>query len=184
MLQRQWQTEWLLYEKVEFDGVNKLVIVHPDTTTLDIRRDVYSAWVRWVQRSPWAIQAMRVSGGDAIPGGETGLTFFMTNGWKLVYNPNVVAVSGVLYSDDYSTAFWSESGSPIYPATVSALVNSAVIYQNVVTEIPASPEAIWAHTSRTLTDGAAPTASEVASAVWTHSFTSKLLTVAKFLGIK
>jgi hypothetical protein len=38
-----------------------------------------------------------------------------------------------LYSDDYATAFWSEEGSPIYPATVSSLVNSAVSYQNVVT---------------------------------------------------
>jgi hypothetical protein len=59
---------------------------------------------------------------------------FLINGWKLCYNPNNVAVAGVLFSEDYDTAYWSEDATdPIYPATVSSLVNSAVSYQNVVT---------------------------------------------------
>tara|TARA_R110000772_G_scaffold8737_2_gene28940 strand:- start:14467 stop:15084 length:618 start_codon:yes stop_codon:yes gene_type:complete len=145
VLQKFWQTEWLLYEKVEFDGINNVIIVHPDVTVLDIRTDVYSAWVRWVQRAPNFLPAMRASGADIIPNGETGLTFFMTNGWKLIYNPSVVAVSGVLYSDNYDTPYWSAEGNPIYPATVSALVNSAVTTQNVVTGTALTASEMWSH---------------------------------------
>lgn len=128
-----WGEEWALTEKVSFNGTTRTIRVNSGVSALDIRADVYSAWVRWVQREPWAYQAMRFSGADQIPNGETGVTFFLINNWKLTYDPNIVAVSGVLYSDNYPTAFWSEEGSPIYPATVSSLVNSAVSYQNVVT---------------------------------------------------
>jgi hypothetical protein len=126
--------EWALDEKVSFDGTRKFITVNSGVTSLSIRDDLYSAWVRYTEREPWASAAMRFSGGDPIPGGETGVTFFLTNGWKLRYDPTVVAVAGVMYSDDYDTAYWSLDGeSPVYPATVAALVNSAVSYQNVVT---------------------------------------------------
>ncbi len=130
-----WGEEWALEEKVSFNGVTKRITVNEGVTEIDIRTDVYSAWVRWVVREANSrfLQAMRYSGGDPVPGGETGVTFFLMNGWKLVYDPNKVAVSGVLYSEDYGTAYWSAQDLPIYPATVSALVNSAVSYQNVVT---------------------------------------------------
>lgn len=126
-------TQWALEEKVSFDGTAKTITVHSDVTTLSIRDDVYNAWVRWAEREPWALRAMRFSGADPIPGGETGVTFFTINGWKLVYDPNVVAISGVLYSEDYPTPYYNAAGNPLFPATVSSLVNSAVSYQNVVT---------------------------------------------------
>jgi hypothetical protein len=213
VIHNYWQTEWLLYEKVEFDGINKRIIVHPDVASLDIRSDVYSAWVRWVQRSPWAVQAMRVSGADLIPGGETGLTFFTSNGWKLVYDPAVVAVSGVLYSDDYATPYWSSEGKPLFPATVSALVNSATTVQNIVTGTAATPEetaaAVWTAVARTLTESASltpeqvaklmsiPTEQEIAAAMLAEPMPAtpvvgsfgefikkKMLTVSKFIGLK
>lgn len=135
-----WGEEWALNEKVSFNGVTKQITVNAGVTTLDLRTDVYSAWVRWVTREANLrfAPAMRGVGADPIPGGETGVTLFLINGWKLVYDPNTVAVSGVLYSEDYDTAFWSASGSPIYPAKVSALVNNAVSYQNIVSGDPAS----------------------------------------------
>lgn len=48
---------------------------------------------------------------------------------------------------------------------------------------------VWANPTRTLTSGgggggSAPTAEENANAVWQHSFVAKLLTVAKYLGLK
>lgn len=127
--------EWSLAEKVSFNGVTKRITVNAGVTTLDIREDVYSAWVRWLELDDNARfrLAMRVSGFDPIPGGFTGATYFMINNWKLEYDPNVVAVAGVLYSDDYATPYWSAADQPIYPATVSSLVNSAVVTQNVVT---------------------------------------------------
>lgn len=130
-----WGVEWALTEKVSFNGALKMIKVNSGVTALDIRADVYPAWVRWVSREENArfFQAMRYSGGDPIPGGETGVTFFLMNGWKLVYDPNTVAVAGVLYSENYATPFWNSDGNPVYPATVASLVNSSVSYQNVVT---------------------------------------------------
>lgn len=127
-------TEWTLNEKVSFNGVTKRITVNSGVTTLDIRDDVYSAWVRWVELDDNARfrLAMRVSGFDPIPGGFTGATYFMINGWKLEYDANVVAIAGVLYSDDYATPYWSSADDPIYPATVSSLVNTAVSTQNIV----------------------------------------------------
>lgn len=130
-----WGVEWALTEKVSFNGTTKRIKVNAGVTTLDVQTDVYSAWVRWTEREDNAkyLPAMRYSGLDPIPGGRTGGTFFMINGWKLEFDPTAVAVAGVLYSEDYDTAYWSATDSPIYPATVAALVNAAVVTQNVVT---------------------------------------------------
>ena len=130
--------EWGLAEKVSFNGVTKRITVNSGVTSLSIRNDVYSAWIRWLEREDNArfLQAIRFSGADPIPGGETGVTFFLTNGWKLVYDPNTVAINGVLYSDNFATPYWSAADQPILPATVAALVNSAVSVQNVVTGDP------------------------------------------------
>lgn len=149
-------TEWAFAEKVSFNGVTKRITVNAGVTTLDIRDDVYSAWIRWLELDDNArfSLAMRVSGFDPIPGGFTGATYFMTNGWKLEYDPNAVAINGVLYSDNYATPYWSSSDQPLFPATVSSLVNSAVITQNVVTgDVGTVAEDVWTHATRTLTAG-------------------------------
>lgn len=116
---------------------------------------------------------------------------FTPNGWKLVYDPNIVAVTGVLYSSDYDTPYWNAAGLPLYPATVSSLVNSAVSVQNVVSGTALTEEqtanAVWAKilasglsanttTSNILTIVSTPvtpppeppTPEEIATAVWEH----------------
>lgn len=197
-----WGAEWELAEKVSFNGTTKQITVNAGVTALDIRTEVYSAWIRWVAREENSrfLPAMRVSGADPIPGGETGATFFLQSGWKLVYNPNTVAVAGVLYSADYGTAYWSSEGLPIYPATVSALVNSAVSVQNVVTGTASTPAEIAAQVraelALELSRVDAPV-SQVPTNVWSFtvaSLTDKttiggfinkaLLTTAKFIGLK
>ena len=169
-----WQAhgeEWLLYEKVSFDGPAKRIIVNENVTSLSIRDDVYSAWVRWIERDDNAkfLPAMRYSGGDPIPGGETGVTFFLSNNWKLQYDANSVAIAGVLYSDNYATPYWSAADQPIFPATVSALVNSAVSYQNVVTGTALTAEqtaaAVWTAATRTLTESLDPTVAQIVAAL-------------------
>ena len=176
-----WGVEWALDEKVSFNGTTKRITVNDGVTSLDIRNDVYPAWVRWTERESWASPAMRFSGADPIPGGETGVTFFLINDWKLCYDPNTVAVSGVLYSEDYATAFWSlDSLRPIYPATVSSLVNSAVSVQNVVTGTALTAEqtanAVWQAAARTLTASLDPNASQIAAAVLAEILASTLPT--------
>ncbi len=164
-----WGEQWALEEKVSFDGAARTITVHSGVTALSIRDDVYNAWVRWEEREPWALLAMRFSGADPIPGGETGITFFLINGWKLIYDPNVVAVSGVLYSEDYATPYWNAAGSPVYPATVSSLVNSAVSYQNVVTGTALTPEqtasAVWTAAQRSLTESLDPSLVQIVASV-------------------
>lgn len=163
--------EWALAEKVSFNGTTKRITVNAGVTALDIREDVYSAWVRWVELDDNARfrLAMRVSGFDPIPGGFTGATYFMTNGWKLEYDPNTVAIAGVLYSDDYATPYWSVADQPIYPATVSSLVNSAVVTQNVVTGTALTPEqtaaAVWSAATRTLTASLDPNVAQIVAAL-------------------
>jgi hypothetical protein len=132
--------EWALEEKVSFNGVTKRITVNEGVTALDIREDVYSAWIRWIEREDNARFriAMRQTGFDVIPGGYTGASYFLTNGWKLEYDANIVAVTGVLYSDDYATPFWSSTDQPVYPATVSSLVNTALTTQNIISGDTAS----------------------------------------------
>ena len=157
MLWAAWADEWALVEPVSFDGRGRAIVVNAGVDSVSVQT-VYSAWKRWMQREQNAMYplAMRAVGGDPIPGGVTGSTYFMVNGWRLLYDPNTVAVAGVLYSEDYDTAFWSVDGTaPIYPATVSSLVNQAVSVQNVVTGTALTPEqtaaAVWGATTRTLT---------------------------------
>ena len=162
-----WVPDWSLGNKVDFDGINKIIFVHPEVTALDIRSEVYSAWVDWVvlRDNTKFLPAIRYTGFDPIGGGQyTGDSYFLINGWKLSVDLAKVRVTGVLFSDDYDTAYYTVSGAAQYPATVASLVNTVTISIPSVV-VP-------------------PTAIENANAVWSHSFTSRLLTVAKFLGLK
>lgn len=175
-----WSEDWALGSKVDFDGINKIIYVHPEVTALDIRSEVYSAWIDWVvlRDNIKFLPAMRYTGFDPIGGGAyTGDSYFLINGWKLSIDLAKVRVTGVLFSDDYDTPYYTPSMVAQYPATVAALVNTI--------SVPAAitPAELWAYNNRALTV-APPTAQEVADATWAHSFANKLLTVAKFLGLK
>jgi len=176
-----WSPDWALYNKVDFDGVNKIIYVNPEVTELDIRFDVYSAWVDWViLRDNAKFQpAIRVTGYDPIGGGQyTGDTYFLTNGWKLSVDLSKVRVTGVLYSDDYPTAYYTPNLFAQFPATVATVVNTVNVGASNVTAAE-----LWAYNNRSLSV-APPTSAEVANTVWTHPFVAKLLTVAKYLGLK
>lgn len=155
-------------EKVIFDGVLKTITVTPETTELDIRADLYSAWVWWtsLRDNSKYLYAMRYSGIDPIGTGTyTGDIYFLKNNWKLILDLTKVRVSGVLYSEDYATAYYDANLNLQYPATVAALVNTVTVTQNVVTG--------------DISD--VPTAEQNAVATWNNS---KALTVPKFLGLK
>ena len=169
---------WQLKSKVTFDGINRIAYVNPEVTLLDIRKDVWSRWVDWraLPDNDKFFRAMRRTGLDPIPGGTTGDVYFLINNWKLVIDLNKVKVTGVLYSDNFDTAYYSSNLSPLYPAVVSSVVNSVTVTVPVVT-------------------GTVPTPAEISTAVWETPVTSvpgsfgemvskKLLTVAKFLGLK
>jgi hypothetical protein len=176
-----WSPDWSLNNKVDFDGITKIIYVHPEVTSLDVRADVYSAWIDWVVLRDNAkfLPAIRYTGYDPIGGGQyTGDSYFLTNGWKLSVDLAKVRVTGVLFSDDYATAYYTGSLQAQYPATVSSLVNTVTVAGGAATA-----EDIWNYSNKALTV-TPPTAAQTADAVWAHSFANKLLTVAKFLGLK
>ena len=114
-------------QKCVFDGPNKLIIVSDGVTELDIKQDVYSDWKEWVQYGDNSkfLAAIRSTGGDPIAGTTTftGDVYFLINGWKLVINLTKVAVTGVLYSDDFNTAYYTPELVAQFPVRVSAIVN-------------------------------------------------------------
>jgi hypothetical protein len=122
-----------------FDGYGRFVFVSTALARMDVA-ELYSRWIDWLgeidaagdNSYKWPL-AMRYSGKDPIPGGFTGSTFFMTNGWRVRFNPNTTAVDGVLFSEDFDTAYWDLQRQPVYPVTVSAVVNQVTTTQNVVT---------------------------------------------------
>ena len=122
-----WAQDWKLLDKVEFDGINRIIYVHPEVTTLDIRQDVYTSWLDWVRLRDNLkfLQAIRVTGLDSIGNGAyTGDVYFLVNGWKLSVDLQKVKVTGVLYSDDYDTAYYSTQLVAQYPVRVSSIVNT------------------------------------------------------------
>jgi len=118
--------EWQLYHKVTFDGPNRLIIVNPYETEIDVKIDIYSAWKRWVQLYDYAKfePALRNIGGDSIGSGLfAGDLYFTINNWQ-VYINHSVNVNGVIFSDDYDTPFLYPSGTSLVTNRVSQLVQT------------------------------------------------------------
>lgn len=108
---------WTLFHNVIFDGPNKLILVREGLRTLDIKRDVYSAWKEYLvvlgllglhPENAGFLQAIRAIGGDPTVGAaQIGSTFFLTNGWKIKPVPGNyrLIVNGNLFSEDGSDPF-------------------------------------------------------------------------------
>lgn len=125
---------WQLYHKVTFDGYNKIIFVNPGVTELDIQKDVYSSWKEWVsviqENGRW-LPGVRTVGGDPTIAGEfAGDIYFLINGWKLYLDITKVKITGVLFSDDFDTAYYNLDGAPQFPAKVSSVVTGAAQIAN------------------------------------------------------
>lgn len=162
--------------KLSFDGSTKTITVLPGVATLSIRDDLWTEWITWQELNTHWPLAMRYSGLDPIPGGESGGIFFLMNGWKLVIDFTQTAVFGVLYSDNYNTAYWNSNGLAQYPAMVSALVN------NVVISTPVIQQADPTQVANAIMDSPIGTTRPVGSLG--EFLVKKVLTIAKFIGLK
>jgi hypothetical protein len=157
-----WGADWVLNDKVSFDGINKIIYVHEDVTEFNIRTDLYTSWVDWVALYDHTkfLPAIRVTGLDPIGGGVyTGDVYFLINGWKLAINLQTVKVNGVLFSDDYDTAYYTLGLVAQYPATVSSLVTTVETGGGG----GATPAEVWSYNNRSLTTAfpTAPTAVQI-----------------------
>ena len=156
---------WSIDHSVTFDGERKLIIVNPNVTELSIKTDVYSSWKEWVlvRDNLKFLSAIRTTGGDPIGNSQyTGDVYFLINGWKLLIDIRKTKVSGVLFSDDYDSAYYDlESSNIIYPAKVSSIVNT------VVSSTSVSAADIWSYQNRALSQSI-PTSNEIAQQVRTE----------------
>tara|TARA_R110000868_G_scaffold36278_11_gene128881 strand:+ start:1706 stop:2344 length:639 start_codon:yes stop_codon:yes gene_type:complete len=121
--------QWTDDDKVAFDGDLKLIYVLDGTTTLDIRADVWSAWVRWQERYQDEVfnLAMRRTGLETTPVGPTGDAYFLTNNWRLVVDFSKVRITGVLFSDNYDSAYFTPTLTLQYAAEIATIVNTVEI---------------------------------------------------------
>ena len=141
---------WGLYNKVTFDGPNRLILVNQGETILDFRADVYSAWKKWLmlenhKQNAAFPQAMRSVGGDPIPGGNLGSTFFLMNGWKIRTweGDHILTINGNFYTEDGSDPF------------IPTLERWNITIRNNVSSLPQTSQG----------GGTFPTATEIATEV-------------------
>jgi hypothetical protein len=147
---------WELYQKITFDPELRLIYVNEGVTSLDIRTEVYSAWKDWFKladNSGAAPPALRTIGGDDTTGNErAGDIYFLINNWRIVYDPRLVQVTGVLFSDDYDTPWLAQNGetrgtsgdeyNPVYPAVVASLVTTIKV-QDGFPQAAEIADAVW-----------------------------------------
>jgi hypothetical protein len=134
------QDYWLLFLKVSFDGVTKLITVNSNESVIDVKEDLYSAWKRWIQTRDNLkyIAAMRTVGGDPTTAGEfLGATFFVTNGWRIVLT-NATTIEGNIFSDDFDTPYLAEEGVVIAYSKVSNLIDQVAPTTETLTEVATS----------------------------------------------
>lgn len=148
-----------------FDPIAKRIIL--DTTAITAG-EIWIAWIDWVAASDNSkyLPALKQVGGDELGSGLAIPPYiFLLNGWRVrpMEANHTLIITGNLFVDG--------GGIPL----VQTLGTYNVSAQFTV---PVQAQAI-------LTGGTSgPTATEVANQVWAHSFVNKLLTVAKFLGLK
>ena len=149
--------------KVTFDGPNKLIIVNFGETELDVAIDLYSDWKEWVVLADNAkyLQAMYTTGGDPTVGSKTiAPYFFLMNGWKIRPHEadHQLTLTGNLFVDDTGTY-----GGNYFVPTLGSY--------NVTTTILITSDAVGITTG----GGTAPSANEVAAAVWNKLLAAHLI---------
>jgi hypothetical protein len=143
-------------EKATFDGPNKIITIVTSETEIDVQRDLYSAWKRWVTINDNSkyLQAFRTVGGDPIGVGQTvSAYFFLLNGWRVRSweGDHFLTVNGNLFVD--------EGGSPFIPTLGD---------HQIVISLVVSPQSIT--TSITTTAGVLTDQDkqEIANNVWSE----------------
>ena len=150
-----------------FDSANRRIVLDSANVSAS---ELWSRWSDWVMLSDNAkyLPAFTQVGGDDLGSGLLIPPYiFLQNGWRVrpMESNHLLIITGNL--------FVLGGGVPVVQ-TLGAFNVSAQF------TVPVQAQAI----SIAGGSGSAPSAVAVADAVWSHTFVGKLLTVAKFLGIK
>jgi len=134
---------WQLYHKVTFDGVNKLIIVNPGVTTLNVKTDLYSDWKEWVRNEDYLkfLPPFNTVGGEPIVGGQSlDVTFFLINGWRIkpYYGSYTLNIVGNLFEVDGGSIKVDADVVTNVPNNIAINLNTSVIVRTVDVESVAS----------------------------------------------
>ncbi len=134
-----WWEYWELRHKVTFDGINKLILINPGETDIDVQVDLYSDWKEWAQTdnnlkylSPWSI----VGGEPTIEGQRLDVTYFLINGWKIkpyggTYD---LTIDGNLFDVDGGSIKVPADVNRFVPNNITINTNTSVIVRRIETD--------------------------------------------------
>jgi hypothetical protein len=137
-------------QKVTFDGINKLILINENETTIDFRTDVYSMWKEWVTWRDYAKYEFAITaiGGQPITGTQNvGITYFLENGWRIQpWSGNyVLEISGNLYTREVGQ-------NPVVPTSgVAVSLTRSNLVDVVAPEVSLSESDIGAIAANTST---------------------------------
>ncbi len=118
--------------QVVFDGNNKVILVEAGVKFIDVQRDIYSEWKRWIvhPQNKKFTRAIRVVGGDSLPVDNLGSTFFLMNGWKIkpYEGDHRLTIDGNIYAMDGSDIIKDTDGNfkVSIMMTVSNIINKVL----------------------------------------------------------
>ena len=141
---------WLDPIRVTFDGTNKLILINYGENTIDVQRDIFSAWKRWAEQidNLKFPLALTVVGGDPID--QTNVItpyYFLMNGWRLrpYEGSHSLTITGIILTND--------NQDPLVPTLSPWNISVTRI-------VPIKAESVLSG------GGTAPTAEQNAAAVW------------------
>lgn len=154
-----------------FDGDNRLCILAPGTTVLDVR-DMYSRWKEWLMEDGNAryLPFLDVIGGNPTVGANAIASyFFVLNGWRIRPQEahHSLTVNGIINGAE---------GAEVFADTVGPW------RVRIVQIVPMQAETIMIGGGGG-SGGSAPSATQVANAVWSHPKAALLLTWERFIGL-
>lgn len=170
-----YQEDWLLYHKVTFDGINKLIIINPNEQQISVKEDIFSSWKEWTRLRDNAkfLPAVRTIGGDNIGNGQkAGDTYFTINGWRILTSDSCT-ITGIVYSEDFPSPFISPANVKIVTNSVSNIVQSLGFSGTINVDNTGAAKEVWDYLM-----------SEANIPGSVGERLGKLLTVAKYLGLK
>lgn len=149
---------------VEFDGVNKLILILSGTTSINVKNDIYSPWKQWslTGSNLEYEQALRAIGGDPTVSGQfLGSTFFMLNDWRIRSweGTHELTINGNLYVDG--------GGNPFIPPTGSYTVTYTRVVSNLVDAVGSANESTSSFTAadRTTLDNVNTSVNRIVDAI-------------------
>jgi hypothetical protein len=159
---------------ISFDAATQRINLSLGTTALDVR-DLYSRWKDWVQVSDNTkyLPAFSATGGDTIDSGAgTSIPAyaFLTNGWRIKpqeANHTLAVTGGVLLVSGGGDPFVNTTGSYIVRINYSQPVQAITVSTGGGAAPSASDvaAAVWAYVTRTLTTNPGVTTADIVAAL-------------------